>query len=187
MKQVMWGVRCGIAAMAGLLVAQGAAAQSMGTVSYAPLAATNVPTVSEWGLIFLAGLLALAAYQAMRTQGGRALKVWALGLVACGTLSAGLWNQPALAEPAPAEIALNQAAGGVADIPHRTDLFFGDFFYIYTAENQTDQPQRITGVSAASGFTVLSPAGRTPECTVGLVLQPKEVCYIRLYNEDRLG
>lgn len=187
MKRVMWGVRCGVAAMAGLLVAQGAAAQSMGTVSYAPLGATNVPTVSEWGLIFLAGLLALAAYHAMRTQGGRALKVWALGLVACGTLSAGLWNQPALAEPAPAEIALNQAAGGVADIPHRSALFFGDFFYIYTAENQTNQPQRITGVSVISGLQLLTPTGFTPECTVGLVLQPKEVCYIRVYNDSLPG
>lgn len=187
MKQVKWGVRCGVAAMAGLLVAQGAAAQSMGTVSYAPLAAANVPTVSEWGLICLAGLLALAAYYAMRSQGGRALKVWALGLVACGTLSASLWNQPAFADAAPAEIALDQPTGGVANIPHKTQLFFGDFFYVYTAQNMTDRAQRVTGVSVIPGLLLLTPTGFTPECTVGLVLQPKEVCYIRVYNDSLPG
>ena len=55
MKQVMLGARGSVVAMVGLLVAQGAAAQSMGGVAYAPLAASNVPTVSEWGLICLAG------------------------------------------------------------------------------------------------------------------------------------
>ena len=49
MKQVMLGARASVVAMVGLLVAQGAAAQSMGSVSYAPLAASNVPTVSDGG------------------------------------------------------------------------------------------------------------------------------------------
>lgn len=187
MKQVMLGARGSVVAVVGLLVAQGAAAQSMGSVAYAPLAASNVPTVSEWGLICLAGLLALAAYHAMRTQGSRALKVWTTGLLVCGALSASLWNHPAIATPAPVEIAFDQATGGVANIPHSTDLFFGDLFHIYTAQNLTDRAQRVTGVSVISGLVVLPPTGFTPECTVGLVLQPNEVCYIKVYNDNLPG
>ena len=187
MKQVMVGVRCSVVAMVGLLVAQGAAAQSMGSVSYAPLAASNVPTLSEWGLVCLAGVLALAAYCAMRTQGSRALKVWTTGLLVCGALSASLWNRPAVAIPPPVEISFDQSAGGVANIPHSTDLFFGDFFHIYIAKYLTDRAQRVTGVSVIAGLTVLPPTGFTPECTVGLVLQPNEVCYIKVYNDSLPG
>jgi len=187
MTRVLLGARSVAAMVLGLLVAQGAAAQSMGSVSYAPFAASNVPTMSEWALIGMAVVLAAVALYAMRAQNRRVLKMWASGLVACGALSAAFWNRPAVAEPAPVEIALDQPPGGVANIPHSTELFFGDFFHIYTAQNLTDRPQRVTGVSVITGLTLLPPTGFTPECTVGLVLQPNGICYIKVYNDGLPG
>lgn len=187
MKQVMWGSRFGVTAVVGLLVAQGAAAQSMGSVAYAPLAASNVPTLSEWALIGLAGLLAVVAYHAVRAKGGHVLKVWAAGLLACASLSAALWSNPSVAGAAPIEITLDQPGGGVASIPHSTDLFSGDLFHIYTAQNLTDRAQRVTGVSVITGLVVLPPTGFVPECTAGLVLQPGDVCYVKVYNDGIPG
>lgn len=180
MKQVMSrAAQRGAIALVGLLVAQGAAAQSMGSVSYAPLAAANVPTVSEWALIGMAALLAVVAYHALRSQGGRALKVWAAGLLACATLSTALWNRPAVASPAPVEIVLDQMTGGAASIPHSVDLFFPPFTHVYTVQNQTAQAQRVTGVSTRPDLLLETPTGFTPECTVGLVLQPNDRCYLK--------
>ena len=181
------GARCAVAAMAGILVAQGAAAQSMGGVSYAPLAASNVPTLSEWALIGMAALLAVVAYHTLRAQGGRALKVWAAGLLACATLGATLWNTPAQAVLPPVDVVMDQPQGGTASIPHRSALFFGDFFYIYKVQNQTDRAQRVTDVSVIPGLVLLEPTGFTPECTVGLVLQPDDMCYVRVYNQSLPG
>lgn len=188
MKLVKLGFsRRGAAAMVGMLVAQGAAAQSMGGVTYAPLAAANVPTVSEWALIGMAALLAVAAFFALRAQGTRTLKVWAAGLMACAAVSATLWNTPAEAVPPPVDVIMNQPNGGTASIPHRGALFFGDFFYIYKVQNQTDRPQRVIGVSVIPGLVLLEPTGFTPECTVGLVLQPNDMCYLRVYNQSLPG
>lgn len=187
MKQVMLGARASVVAMVGLLVAQGAAAQSMGSVSYAPLAASNVPTVSEWGLIGMAVLVALAAYHAMRAQGSRALKAWTTGLLVCGVLSASLWNHPAIATPPPVEIALDQSTGGVADIPHNAELFFPPFTHVYTVQNQTAVAQRVTGVSTRPDLLLETPTGFTPECTVGLVLQPDDMCYLKANGMNMPG
>ena len=190
MKQVMSmvrGTRRGAIAMVGFLVAQCAAAQSLGSVAYAPLAASNVPTVSEWALIGMAALLAVVAYHALRSQGGRALKVWAAGLLACASLSTALWNRPAVAAPAPVEIALDQAAGGVADIPHNADLFFPPFTHVYTVQNQTAVAQRVTGVSTRPDLLLETPTGFTPECTVGLVLQPDDMCYLKANGMNMPG
>lgn len=187
MKLVKWGLAGrGAAAVAGMLVAQGAAAQAMGGVTYAPLAAANVPTVSEWGLIGMSALLAVVAYHALRAQSGRALKVWAAGLLACATLSAALWNGPALASVA-FDVVLDQPNGGTADIPHRGALFFGDFFYIYKVQNQTDRAQRVLAVNVIPGLVLLEPTGFTPECKPGLVLQPNDICYLRVYNQSLPG
>ena len=187
MKLVKLGLaRGGAAAILGLLVAQGAAAQSMGGVTYAPLAAANVPTVSEWALIGMAALLAIVAYHALRAQGGRALKIWAAGLLACATLSAALWNGPALASVG-VDVVMDQPNGGTASIPHRSALFFGDFFYIYRVQNQTDRAQRVLNVSVIEGLQLLEPTGFTPECKPGLVLQPNEICYLRVYNQSLPG
>lgn len=188
MKQVMSRrARWSATAMVGLMVAQGAAAQSMGSVGYAPLAASNVPTASEWALIGMAGLLAVVAYYALRSQGGRTLKVLAAGLLACASLSAALWNRPAVAGMAPVEIVMDQPTGGLASIPHSVDLFVGDRFHVYTAQNLTDRPQRITSVSVNTGLMLIEPTGFTPECTVGLVLQPNEMCYVSVHNDGIPG
>lgn len=188
MKLVKWGLaRWGAAAVAGMLVAQGAAAQSMGGVTYAPLAAANVPTVSEWGLIGMAALLAVAAFFTLRAQGTRTLKVWASGLLVCAAVSATLWNTPAEAVPSPVDVVMDQPNGGTAPIPHRGALFFGDFFYIYKVQNQTDRAQRVLAVSVIPGLELLEPTGFTPECTPGLVLQPNDVCYLRVYNQSLPG
>jgi len=188
MKQVMSrSVRWSATAMVGLLVAQGAAAQSMGSVSYAPLAAANVPTVSEWALIGMAALLAVVAYHAMRAQGGRTLKVWAAGLLACASLSTALWNRPAVASPPPVEIVLDQATGGSASIPHNGQLFFPPFTHVYTVQNQTGQAQRVTAVTTRPDLFLETPTGFTPECTVGLVLQPNDMCYLKANGMNMPG
>ena len=188
MKQLMSRrARWSATAMLGLLVAQGAAAQSMGTVAYAPLAASNVPTASEWALIGMAGLLAVVAYHALRSNGGRTLKVWAAGLLACASLSTALWNRNAVAAPPPVEIVLDQAAGGAAIIPHNPELFSPPFTHVYTVQNQTAQAQRITGVSTRPDLLLETPTGFTPECTVGLVLQPNDMCYLKANGMNMPG
>ena len=181
MKYILARARvCGIAVLGGAL-AQGAAAQSVGGISYAPLGAQSVPTMSEWALILLAVALAALAYRATRGQAGRTLKVWAAGLLACATFAAAVWNQPAIATPL-VSVLLDQAGGGTAAIPSHPDLYTGDFFHDYSVQNQTPQPQRITGISLNSGLSV-PPSGKSPKCTVGLVLQPNDVCNVRVYKE----
>lgn len=188
MKQVMSRrARWSATAMVGLLVAQGAAAQSMGSVSYAPLGASNVPTVSEWALIGMAALLAGVAYHALRSQGGRALKVWAAGLLACASLSTALWNRNAVAAPTPVEIVMDQQGGGSASIPHNVELFFPPFTHVYIAQNQTTQPQRVTNVSTRPDLLLETPTGFNPECTVGLVLQPNDKCYLKANGSHMPG
>lgn len=190
MKQAVVQVSRYAAVLAlGLGLAQGAAAQSMGSVSYAPLAAQaqNVPTLSEWALIGMAALLAVVAFYTLRSQSARTLKVWAAGLLACTAVGATLWNTPAEAIPPPVDVVMDQPNGGTASIPHRVDLFFGDFFYIYKVQNQTSRAQRVTGVSVIPGLILLPPTGFTPQCTVGLVLQPNDMCYVRAYNQSLPG
>lgn len=181
MKQILARARVCCTLVVGGALAQGAAAQSVGGIAYAPLGAQSVPTMSEWALILLAVALAALTYRATRGQAGRTLKIWAAGFLACATFAAAVWNQPAIAVPL-AAILMTQPAGGTADIPSHPDLFTGDFFHDYSAQNQTPKPQRITGISLSPGLSI-PPSGPAPKCTVGLVLQPNDICYVRVYKE----
>ncbi|WP_099742173.1 midcut-by-XrtH protein [Acidovorax sp. 62] len=182
MKQWMVWMRQGVLAAAAGVIAQSASAQSMGTVAYSPLASQSVPTLSEWALIAMAAVLTACAYRTMKRQGHAALKVLAAGLLACAAFVGAQWSAPALAVMGPAEVVLDQAAGGIGHLPHKTALFFGDRFYVYTVQNTTSQPQRITALTPATGGQFKVPTGYSPQCTVGLILQANEVCYLRLYN-----
>jgi hypothetical protein len=184
MKQWMFGMRQGVLVAAAVGVAQSASAQSMGAVAYSPLAAQSVPTLSEWGLIAMAAMLTVLALRTMKRQGHAPLKMLAAGLLACAAFVGAHWSAPAMAVVAPAEVVLDQAAGGVSDLPHRSDLFYGDRFHIYTVQNTSSQPQRITALTPATGGQFKVPTGHSPQCTVGLILQANEVCYLRLYNDS---
>ena len=171
---------CGVALL-GTAMAQVASAQSMGGVGYSPLAAQNVPTLSEWALMGMVMLLGMVAYLAMRIQRRGASKLLGLGAMALVALSSAAWNRPAAAVVVP-DALMSIAAGGTADLPHRSALFSFPWTYVYQVQNQTGQAQRVTAVTSISGVSVESPAGSNPECTVGLVLQPNDVCYVKLHN-----
>lgn len=181
MRKFMLFTRSTGVALVGMAMAQVASAQSMGGVGYSPLAAQNVPTVSEWTLIGMTMLLGLVAYLAMRSQRRGVSRLLGLGAMTLVALSSTLWNQTAQAVPAP-DALMSLAAGGTADLPHRSALFSFPWTYVYLVRNQTGQAQRVTAVTSITGVSVESPAGSNPECTVGLVLQANDVCYVKLRN-----
>src|SRR3989344_3595101 len=77
--------------------------------------------------------------------------------------------------------------GRRCDIPHNAELFFPPFTHVYTVQNQTAVAQRVTGVSTRPDLLLETPTGFTPECTVGLVLQPDDMCYLKANGMNMPG
>jgi len=142
------------------------------TITYAPAAAAaspaGVPTLSEWGLIVLAGVMALAAFRAMR-KGGAARLFSVLAFGAAAVMGAAQFATPTQAAPF---LAFDQASGGVISWPGIGEI---------PIENTTGVAQKITAISYVGGVTRRPPVG-TPECVVGLSVNPGAICYIRVFN-----
>ncbi|HOB65222.1 midcut-by-XrtH protein [Ottowia sp.] len=147
-----------------------------GAVDYEPLlsAAQGVPTLSEWTLLATGLLLVVVAWRVLRARGvnGRLMAHAVLigGLAASGLAGHELIRR-AEAQFIPNAVNMTSPTGGTV-----TGIYY------LKITNATGVPQRIKAIRPdppRSG--VLSPAPDTPECTVGLVVQPGNPCYVRFY------
>ncbi len=142
------------------------------TIAYAPAAAAaspaGVPTLSEWGLIVLVGFMAFAAFRAMR-KGGAARLFSLLAFGAAAVIGAAHFATPTQAAPF---LAFDQASGGVINWSGVGET---------AVENTTGVALKITAISYVGGVTPMTPIG-TPECVVGLSVNPGAACYIRVIN-----
>ncbi|KRD21834.1 hypothetical protein ASE39_05365 [Acidovorax sp. Root267] len=164
------------AAIAPTAWAQGA---PVGTVAYAPLASVQaVPTLSQWALAALVLVLAALARHLLRHGANGVVRALLPGLLACAALLCMPWGGQAIALPS-SEVVLDNPAGGVADIPDHPDLeiAFRDYLHVYEVRNTTDRPQQITAVSVTPVHRLFDTDDR---CTVGQMLAPMAVCYLRV-------
>ena len=176
MSSVKRGLGMGCLAMGALLGSVSSWAQSgPGGITYAPVESQGIPTLSEWGLLATALLLAVLAYRLLRGRlGGRPLAsvvlAGALGLALAG---GGLQLQSAQAQ-SEVEIALSLPGGGQAMIPDDG---------VWLVRNTSGVAQSIVALSAADGFNFESYEG-SPRCEVAMVLAPGATCYINLVNNN---
>lgn len=134
------------------------------TVSYAP-ASTAVPTVSEWGLLIMSGLLAVAAFVAIR-KGANSKAIMSLALASMASLGVGGYAvRDVLAQSFPT-LAMTNPAGGVITADLGKDPA--------PISNQTAVPMRVVSITppaaidtdpsgCAAGTTVLAPGA---SCTI---------------------
>lgn len=152
-----------VGALAGLAVAQHCANAQV-TVSYAP-ASTAVPTVSEWGLLVMSALLAVAAFAAIRKgAGSKSIMGLALAAMACWD-GGGYTVREVVAQSLPG-LAMTNPAGGTVTADLGKDAV--------PVTNQTSVPMRVVSITppaaidsdpsgCVAGTTVVAPGA---SCTV---------------------
>ena len=150
------------AVLSSALLGSHALAQS---ITYAP-ASTSVPTVSEWGLMLMSVVLAVAAWLVLRRQNSKALMAWAMvASLALAIGGSGRWISEAWAIPSPS---MTNNNGGTLDL----SVFSGGGEFPINGNQNI--PMRIVDLTPTS----LSTTG-TPTCAVGLVVPYGGVCYVR--------
>lgn len=135
-------------------------------IVYAP-AATAVPTLSQWGMLLLAVLLAMAAVYMGRKPGNRLLS----GLLVVAALGMGVQGAPVgnvQAIPVPT---MANNTGGTVDLSE-----LGGLLIDVPVNGHPSIPMQIISVTPPS-----SPTTSTPTCAVGLIVQPGQTCY---YSEN---
>lgn len=141
-----------------------------GSIDYGPLAASvsAVPTLGEWMLVLMGLLLAVAAYRSLRGRvNGRLLSNLTL---AGGALAATVAGHGLVQEArAIAAGVVNMASptGGTAAATNWTEL-----------TNTAGVPLKILAIRPNAGSVVTSPPPASPECTVGFVVSPGNLCNI---------
>lgn len=156
--------------------APGVRAQSfIGEISYAPFGATatSVPTLSEWGLMAMVGLLALVAYRVLRErlQGKSLAAVVLAGVLGLGIVAGGHWGRTVLA----AVVNLHEFSeppGGVVGFTVSG---------LHKVTNVSGVPQKITGMVVHYPLDyAFSEGAEVPVCTVGMVVPVGGVCNFRI-------
>jgi IPTL-CTERM motif len=152
------------AAMAALALAQTVATAQ---VVYGPVSVASVPTLSEWGMIIMAVVLAGAAVFAMR-KGAGSKAVMSLALAALGM--AGVSQGHKIMDDAFAvieiEIQMTNPAGGVTGpLPQNV----GDI----PVRNTTPVPLQIISVTPLSAQN-----SEVAPCRPGVIVPPNAVCYV---------
>lgn len=165
-----------IVALLGLFCADAATAGAgVGTLTYAPLPSTSVPTLSGWMLAVMAMLVAVIAFRVMRAKnvGGRTASVVSAGILA---LAASTGNQ--LVSESKAALAffvsLSVSSGG------QVQLAPGENEY----RNTSGVTQRITGIAPMVGWHTASPPLNQPECTLQLTILNGASCYINIVADS---
>lgn len=141
-----------------------------GSIDYGPLAASvsAVPTLGEWMLVLMGLLLAVVAYRSLRGRvNGRLLSNLTL---AGGALAATVAGH-GLVQEARAIMAgvvnMSSPTGGTAVATNWSAL-----------TNTTGVPLKILAIRPNDGSWVISPPPASPECTVGSVVSPGNVCNV---------
>ncbi len=186
------GRKIGLAAGTVTLAMQQTAAWGQSVdITYAPVNATSVPTLSEWALLGLALLLAAAAAHMLRNKtGGKPLASVLLAFaLTLGTLSGHQLIGEANAvvftpcvnpsgNPADPNVvcSLSSASGGVIHVVNAGSNV--------PVTNVTGVPQQVVSVLATSYFAVGTPtlAPGEVQCVAGLVVAPSGICYVYAIN-----
>ncbi len=178
-----------LAAGLGLLAVQIVAlAQSVGgiLITYGPASPTPIPTMSQWAMLGLTLLLAgVAVYTLRRKRLGKPLGSVMLALaLALGGVQGNYLIRHAEAvvlTPDCPEVAIEcfmiNAAGGTVNV----FALFSDVKVM----NISGVAQTIIGITAILPSDVIGTPESTPQCVVGLTLQPGESCYV--HNAAILG
>ncbi len=147
-------------------------------VTYAPVTAAPIPTLSEWGMAGLSLILAAVAIYALRNRaGGKPLAsvMLAIALALGGLHGNNLMGEAKAITNADCPVndlacpMVNAGGGSITSQRYRSDV---------AIENQTGVAQTITGVSAISPSDNSDPPDASPRCVVGLVVLPTARCYI---------
>lgn len=157
--------------IAALAIVQTAAmAQSSPvTVAYGPDVA-SVPTLSEWGMIVMAVVLAVVAVIAMRRGAGSkaVLSIALAAMVSFGALSEFKWLGVAWANGYDT-FNMTSATGGQLSV-----VTARGFAYV---NNNTPTPQRI--ISITPQYLPALPVDDKPGCVPGLLVAPGTACALR--------
>lgn len=155
-------------------------AGSSGSVTYAPFAGENIPTLSGWMLILLSLLLMVVAFRSAKNKHSGANKLF-MTLLGVSLLSFGTGTvhitENLIAAAAPE---LSEPSGGVADV-------FDN--YENNLENTSGVNQKITNVDVSS-LQCDSYAGNgsvAGECVAGLIVTAGNSCAIDCTNIPTTG
>ena len=146
-----------------LMVAAGLPVPAFAQVIVYGPAATSVPTLSQWGMLILAVLLAMAAVYTTRKSGNRLLS----GLLAIMALGVGVQGTPVGSVQAVSVPTMVVNTGGTIDLSE-----FGPSIIDVPINGHPSIPMRIISVTPASAPTTLSPT-----CAAGLVVNVGQTCY----------
>ena len=171
----------GLAAMAGMPSAWAGFANGA-VIVYAPAAASgavgtaSIPTLSEWGMIATAVLVAVMAYRSLRGRlGGKTVA----SVLLAGVITMAGSQQPGLirtARAVPVQTELSNPAGGMADVQFLTGADV-------PVVNTSGVAQRIVSVTPQPPYPITQPAG-SPRCVANLQLAPNATCYVRFDLPD---
>lgn len=160
-----------VAMLAALALGQ-TAAMAQVVVTYGPDVA-SVPTLSQWGMIIMAVVLACVAIYAMRKNAGSktVLSIALATVVSSGAFSGSKWLNAAWANGFTTYF-MTSATGGQLSVP-TTSIFA----YVH---NSTDRPQRIISITPQYGPP--QEVDGKPACVPGMVLAPNTACALRSSN-----
>ena len=153
-----------LALLAGFTIAQTAAMAQSVVITYGPVDVAAVPTLSEWAIIAMAILLALAAVIAIR-KSARSKTSLSLSLGSAALLGASLGHQvigDAWSLPTPA---MDTPTGGTVNLPSNIGVI--------PVENTTQMPLKIISVTPADAQN--SPS---TTCDPGVIVAPSASCNV---------
>lgn len=144
-----------------------------GSIGFVPV--TGVPTLSEWTMVVLFGLMALMAFRVLRSRNLNRLAAW---LVSAGVFSLASMSGVDLVKQA-------QAVVGALILSSSS----GQTITLNDGGNQIDNTsgvsQRVSAINLGPGTTT-QPTMSSPECTVGLVVPNTQSCFIRIQGSGGL-
>lgn len=132
-------------------------------IGYTPAVDATVPTLSQWGMLILAVLLAIAAIYTGRKQANR---LWSV-MLAAAALGFGAQGMPVGDVQASPLLVMANNTGGTVDVSE-----LGGLPINVPINGNPTIPMRIISVTPASVATAGSPT-----CAVGLIVAPGQTCY----------
>lgn len=131
---------------------------------------TSVPTLSEWGMLFMALVLAILAFRAIRKANMSGTAMSALFAVTSAVMVvAGLGYTDRVL----AGFGIDAQSGNQQNFPSTGDV---------GVWNSTSQDVYVLSIQASAGYVVSTPSA-TPACTVGMRIPANSspaVCYVRV-------
>ncbi len=160
------------AALAALAVGHSVAMAQSIVITYGPVDVASVPTLSEWGMIITAVLLAGAAVYAMRKNAGSktVMSIVFLSALTSGTTLGHKYISEASAAPG----GMTVATGSTLSIP-----LSGTPTSDFPVYNDTSPgvPLKIISVQPAEAVQ----GAQSPACTPGSIVAAGSFCYVKRF------